>query len=141
LMNKLAVAIALASEKFVGVLDKGGKPYILHCLWVMDKVRHLGDLAMICAVLHDIVEDTDITREEIMSKFGLEVAMIVNLLTHKPEDSYEEYIRKVSTHPVARAIKLRDLEHNTKITRLKGLRKKDFERLEKYHKAYTYLRD
>ena len=55
--------------------------------------------------------------------------------------SYDDYIKVISTDPIAKAVKLRDLEHNTKVTRLKGLRKKDFDRLEKYHRAYTYLLD
>ena len=49
--------------------------------------------------------------------------------------------KKIATDPIAKAVKLCDLEHNTKLTRLKGLRKKDFDRLEKYHRAYTYLMD
>ena len=57
-MNLLDRAIQIAVEAHKGVLDKGGKPYILHPLWVMDRVRHLGQDAMIVGVLHDVVEDT-----------------------------------------------------------------------------------
>ena len=57
----LGRAIEIASVAFSRVQDKSGSPYILHCLWVMDRVRHLGEDAMIVAVLHDLVEDTDWT--------------------------------------------------------------------------------
>jgi (p)ppGpp synthase/HD superfamily hydrolase len=59
----LARAIEIASKEFVNVTDKSGRPYILHCLWVMNKVRHLGDTYMIVAVLHDLIEDTHWTLE------------------------------------------------------------------------------
>ena len=73
--------------------------------------------------------------------FSQEVIVILQLLTHRKETEYMEYIKALSVHPIAKEIKKRDLDHNSKITRMKGLRKKDFERLEKYHLAYTYLND
>lgn len=142
-MATLGKAIAIASEAFKDRLDKGGNPYILHCLWVMNAVRHLGEVAMICAVLHDLVEDCeeegytfDYLREQ---GFSNNVLTILNFLTHDKKESYEDYIKKIALNYLAKEIKKRDIEHNTKITRLKGLRKKDLDRLEKYHRAYIYL--
>jgi (p)ppGpp synthase/HD superfamily hydrolase len=143
-MNKLlGKAIAIASVAFENKVDKGGEPYILHCLVVMNKVRHLGHLAMICAVLHDLIEDCekngynfDVLRE---LGFSQEVITILELLTHRPETPYMDYIKALSVHPIATAIKKADLEHNSNITRIKGVRKKDFDRLEKYSLAYIYL--
>jgi len=67
-------------------------------------------------------------------------ANLVALLTHdKKNMPYADYIRKISENNDARKIKLADLRDNSNITRLKGLSKKDFERMEKYHAAYTYL--
>ena len=138
--NMLARAIEIASKEFVNKQDKSGTPYILHCLWVMDRVRHLGEEHMIAAVLHDLLEDTDWTVKQLLDEgFEISTVLAIDLLTHKDEDSYEEYIDKISTHSMAREIKLRDLEHNSKITRLKGLRKKDIDRIYKYNKAYVYL--
>lgn len=146
--NMLAKAIALAAKVFESTLDKGGKPYILHCLWVMNNVRHLGEEAMIIAVLHDVVEDfkiTGITLEH-LREMGFSTAVIsgVAILTHDKENvEYDEYIRLVGAYPDKRIkeIKKKDLEHNSKVTRLKGLRQKDFERLQKYCTAYEYLKD
>jgi (p)ppGpp synthase/HD superfamily hydrolase len=142
MMNMLGRAIEIAAVAHSGQVDKGGKPYILHPLWVMDRVRHLGEDAMIVAVLHDVVEDSDWTLVKLASEgFSLKVIQALTLLTHDKDTDYDEYIKAISTNPIAKAVKLRDLEHNTKVTRLKGLRKKDFDRLEKYHRAYTYLMD
>ena len=97
---------------------------------------------MIVAILHDVVEDSSWTIEELVRiGFSQDTMYALSLLTHTKGVSYDDYIKVISTDPIAKAVKLRDLEHNTKVTRLKGLRKKDFDRLEKYHRAYTYLLD
>ena len=142
MMNMLGKAIEIAVTAHAGQLDKGGQPYILHPLWVMNKVRHLGEDTMIVAVLHDVVEDTPWTLELLREEgFNGTIITALQYLTKDPEVPYDSYINSISTHTIATAVKLRDLEHNSKITRLKGLRKKDFERLAKYHRAYTYLKD
>ena len=131
----LGIAIAIASAVFRDVVDKGGRPYILHCLWVMDKVRHLGDDYMIVAVLHDVIEDSkswDLDKME-DAGFDQEILDALALLTHDKQVPYEKYIQELATNIIARTVKLRDLEHNSKITRLKGVTEKDVERMEKYH--------
>lgn len=139
----LSNAIAIASKAFENKFDKGGKPYILHCLHVMDKVKHLGEDAMICAVLHDLVEDCPEWSFDRLIEIGFsqEIVVILQLLTHRKETPYMDYIKAISVHSIAKQIKKADIEHNTQVTRLKGLRKKDFDRLEKYFTAYEYLKD
>lgn len=143
--SKLGEAIALAAEQFKKKTDLGGNPYILHCLRVMYKVQHLGEQAQIAAVLHDVVEDADNPTDaasDIFRLFGPEISNMVELLTKKKQEDYlSEYIKRVACYPITTAIKLADLEDNADITRLKGLSKKDFDRLEKYHRAYVYLKD
>lgn len=143
-MNMLAKAIQIASTAHLNQIDKSGKPYILHPLWVMDRVRHLGEDYMIVAVLHDVIEDSDWTIEKLEEEgFNPKIISALYYLTkgYYPYESYDHYISLIATNEIARQVKLRDLEHNSKITRLKGLRKKDFDRLEKYHRAYIYLLD
>lgn len=139
-MNKLALAISIVAKAFENKLDKGGNPYILHCLWVMNGVRHLGEDAMITAILHDLIEDTEWIFSQ-LTELGFSDKIIgdLHLLTHNKETPYDEYIKAISVSKIATAIKLKDLEHNSNITRIKGLRKKDIDRLEKYHRAYVYL--
>jgi (p)ppGpp synthase/HD superfamily hydrolase len=138
----LGRAIEIASVAFSRVQDKSGKPYILHCLWVMDKVRHLGEKAMIVAILHDLVEDTDWTLQMLLDEgFDQDIVIAIGVLTHDDDDSYEVYVQKISLNKLATPIKLRDLEHNSKITRLKGIRDKDILRIQKYNKAYMFLKE
>lgn len=136
----LGIAIALASQAFKDKTDMGGKPYIMHCLRVMFNFDE--ETEQIVAILHDLVEDTDTTITDLLNMgFSETICTAVDVLTHKEEDSYETYIRKISMNTLATKIKLADLKDNTDITRLKGLRKKDFERIEKYHRAYVYLKN
>lgn len=139
----LTKAIKIASTAFENDYDKGGQPYIMHLLYVMYKVKHLGETAMICAVLHDLIEDKAEQGYDydylINQGFSGEIIHILSLLTHKENEEYMDYIKRVSLNPISKAVKKADLEHNSKVSRLKGLRKKDFDRLEKYCIAYQYL--
>lgn len=141
-MNKLALAIQITATQFVDKFDKGGNPYFLHCMRVMNGVEHLGETAMTAAILHDVVEDTSLTFDD-LREFGFkqEIITILELLTHRKETEYMQYIKALSVHPIAKAIKLSDIRDNSNITRLKGLRSKDFDRLQKYAVAYEYLKD
>lgn len=140
-MSKLALSISIAAKAFENKVDKSGEPYILHCLYVMDKVKHLGEEVMIAASLHDVIEDCEEWSFAKLTEAGFsdKVIGILHLLTHNKETPYDEYIKAISVSKEATAIKLADLQHNSDITRLKGLRKKDIDRIEKYHRAYIYL--
>lgn len=138
-MNKLALAISITAKAFEETLDKAGQPYILHCLRVMNTTN--GDEDTKCAaVMHDLVEDTDYTFEQ-LTKLGFsdKTIGILHLVTHQKDTDYMEYIKAISVSNDATEIKLRDLEDNSNIARLKGLGKKDLDRIEKYHRAYLYL--
>ncbi len=140
--KQLALAIKIASEVHVNQFDKGGKPYILHPLYVMQQVLFDTELAAI-AVLHDVIEDGqgEATLEKLRSMgFSERVLVALDLLTHKEGQDYlESYIPLICTNYDAIRVKRKDLEHNSNITRLKGVREKDFKRLEKYHKAFSML--
>lgn len=139
-MNQLATAIALAAEVFKNKVDKAGEPYILHCLRVMNNLHTRDQELQTIAMLHDVVEDTDITLMELQSMgFSQRVIMAVGLLTHDKNVAYEIYIKSIALTMDARLVKLADLRDNSDITRLKGLTKKDMDRMEKYNWAYTYL--
>lgn len=140
-MSKLALAISITAKAFEKTTDKGGHPYILHCLFVMDNTP--GDECTKCAaVMHDLIEDTDITLTD-LTHLGFSDKMIglLHLLTHNPQTDYWEYIKAIAVNKDAVNIKMADLRHNSDVTRLKDLRKKDFDRLEKYCRAYTYLKN
>lgn len=138
-MNKLALAISITAKAFEEKLDKAGQPYILHCLRVMNATK--GDEDTKCAsVMHDLVEDTYYTFEQ-LTKLGFSDRTIglLHLVTHQKDTDYMEYIKAIAVSDEATEIKLADLRDNSDITRLKGLGKKDLDRIEKYHRAYLYL--
>lgn len=138
--SKLGLAIAVVSEAFKHRTDKGGVPYIMHCLYVMEHTD--GDDCVKCAaVLHDLIEDIPEWTFERLIKLGFssKTLRILRYMTHNEEDSYDVYIKLIGTDQDAIKIKKADLKHNSCITRLKGLRDKDFDRIKKYNKAYVYL--
>ena len=137
--EQLSRAIHIASTAHLNQYDKGGKPYILHPLHLMNQLLFDVQLATI-AVLHDVIEDSELTTEE-LSRIGFSerVTRALDLLTHKKGVSYEEYIEGVCTNYDAVRVKRKDLEHNSDITRLTGIRDKDLKRIAKYHRAFVKL--
>lgn len=140
----LGKAIRIASEAFENVKDKGGQPYILHCIRVMNNL-HTDDEELKCiAILHDYIEDVFGNDPErglalLREHFSERVVKALDLLTHRKEVPYDDYIKAIALNNDARLVKLADLKDNSDITRLKGLSKKDFDRMEKYHRSYVYL--
>lgn len=144
-MNKnqqLAKAIEVATKAHSGQFDKGGKPYILHPLHLMQQCLFDPELAAI-AVLHDVIEDSEINIGNLFDLgFSTRVLSALTLLTHRSyRQSYYEYIDYIcdSGNYDAIRVKRKDLEHNSDITRLKGVTDKDLKRIEKYHRAFTKL--
>ena len=137
--TQLGLAIELATEAHAGQFDKGGKPYILHPLHLMGQLMFDVELATI-AVLHDVAEDSDITVYYMsrVLNFSDRVTRALELLTHGSE-TYESYIDSICTNYDAIRVKRKDLEHNSQITRLKGVTDKDIARMVKYHNAFIKL--
>ena len=78
------------------------------------------------AVLHDVVEDTSYTLEDLRRKgFSEAVLAAVDCLTRRGDESYEEFIERVETNPIAREVKIADLEDNMNIRRINEIQPKD----------------
>jgi (p)ppGpp synthase/HD superfamily hydrolase len=138
----LAKAIAIASDKHMGQFDKGGMPYILHPLKVMHYLKSDDLELMSIAVLHDVVEDTDTTYEDLKSAGMTDrVVDALRLLTKVPGQTSKEYLDGIKTSKDAILVKLADLRHNSDIRRLKGITDKDVARMQKYNKMYLELKD
>lgn len=130
-------ALKVATKAHDGQYDKGGAPYILHPITVARGVQ--SDTEKIIALLHDTVEDTDVTIEEISEKFGPVVADAVNFLTHKEGEEYDDYIDRVSQNKLAIDVKLSDIKNNMDFSRLKTVTDKDIKRRNKYTRAAAKL--
>lgn len=140
--NVLATAIALAAKAHEYQTDRGGHAYILHPLRMMMRLRTNDDELMAIAVLHDVLEDTDYDYEDLQTMgFSIRILDGVRALTRFETESYDQFIKRCAINPDAKLVKREDLRDNSDITRLKGLRQKDFERLEKYSRAFIYLSD
>ena len=136
--EQFQIALELAVEKHKNQTDKAGNPYILHPLHVMENVN--SKEGKIVAILHDIIEDTDVT-EDYLLKIGLSKRIVdaVVALTRSEDIDYQEYIKNLSSNPLAKEVKLADLEHNMDLKRLPTLEEKDLERNRKYQIASHYL--
>ena len=138
-MSALEKAIAIAVRAHEGQKDKAGAPYVLHPIRLM--VRMDSELEMTAAVLHDVVEDSAWTLELLRAEgFSEEVLEVVDHLTRREGESYDDYVARAGSHPVARKIKLADLEDNMDIRRLRELDCQNILRLKKYHSAWRKLR-
>lgn len=131
-------AIELALSVHRGAVDKGGEPYILHPLRVM--LRQQSTVARMAAVLHDVVEDSDVRLDDLRDRgFAEEVVRAVDALTRRPGESYEAFVERAGADPVARAVKLADLEDNMDVRRLARVDEASARRLERYRKAWRVL--
>lgn len=136
---QITQAIELAIHYHNKQVDKGGAPYILHPLWVMSNVT--GFKCKVAAVLHDIIEDTECTEEDLRHyKIDEEVIEAVLVLSKLKNEKYMDYIERVSQNKIVRKVKMVDLQHNMDLTRIPGgITRADVIRCEKYQKAYDYL--
>ena len=123
-MCHLEDAIALAALAHRGQVDKAGLPYVLHPIRVMLALD--SETERIVGVLHDLIEDTDCSLEDLRHKgFPPEVIGAVDCLTRRPGEDYDAYVARVRINPVARRVKLADLEDNLDASRLPEITPKD----------------
>lgn len=130
-------ALEIAKEAHEGQFDKGGEPYIYHPIYVAEKM--MDEVRTIVALLHDVIEDTKWTLEDLIF-FGEDVVEALRLLTRDDNVPYHEYIKELSKNPISRDVKMGDLEHNSDLTRLKEITEEDLERVKKYEKSMHYLK-
>lgn len=138
-MNLRELALNIAESAHKGQVDKAGEPYINHPLKVASAFE--DDTRYIIAILHDVIEDSDITINDLIN-YGFPSNFIdaLEAITKRGE-SYEEYLKKVKSNVLATQVKLEDLKHNMDLSRISNLRKKDVDRIKKYEYARKFLED
>ncbi|MBQ8010113.1 MAG: HD domain-containing protein [Oscillospiraceae bacterium] len=135
-LTKKAMQIAYAAHH--GQTDKTGVPYILHPMHLAEQME--DEYSACAALLHDVVEDTELTFSDLEAEgFPAEVIEALKLLTHDPAVPYLDYVKAVRPNPIARAVKLADLHHNSDLTRLDTVDERALQRVEKYAKAIAIL--
>ena len=132
------LALSIARQAHEGQLDKAGVDYIEHPIYVASQVDTEEEKAV--ALLHDVIEDSPFTAEELLLAGLLEtVVTAVQILSKKKGQDYQTYLENVKSNSLARVVKLADLKHNSDLSRLSSVTDKDLERFEKYKKAIDYL--
>lgn len=136
----LEKALCIATKAHAGQTDKAGSAYIFHPIRV--SCRCHTDEERIVALLHDTIEDTNVTANYLFSKgFPRNIVDAILSITRNKDESYEYFIRRCRMNPIGRQVKLHDLEDNMDISRLPQVTEKDLARLNKYIEAYKYLKE
>ncbi|MCU4638881.1 guanosine-3',5'-bis(diphosphate) 3'-pyrophosphohydrolase [Acinetobacter courvalinii] len=137
-MATLERAISLAAERHAGQVDKADAPYILHPLRVMLNMPDIEH--KIVAVLHDILEDTATTTDELyVLGFPTHLIEAIVALTKQQGESRIQAAQRTVQNPIARIVKLADLTDNMDLSRIQSPTMKDFERLKQYQQVRDIL--
>ncbi len=137
-MPTLERAIEIAARAHAGQRDKAGRPYILHPLRVMLAVR--SEHEQLAAVLHDVLEDTRVTLDDLQREgFPLEVLEAVLALTRAKDETRIDAAVRAAANPIARNVKLADVNDNVEVRRIANPTKRDLERLEEYKQVKALL--
>ena len=132
-------AMNIAYNAHMNQFDKAGVPYIYHPIHLAEQMD--SETECIVALLHDVVEDTEVTLEQLEKEFSKEVIEAIRLVTHDKDVKYKEYIKELSKNPIAKKVKIADLLHNSDETRLEKITIKDVARRERYKKALEFLQN
>ena len=130
-------AMIIAYEAHKNQVDKSGVPYIYHPIHVAEQMNTENEC--IIALLHDVVEDTNVTFKQLGEVFSKEIIDILKLLTREENIEYDEYIKRIKNNSIACKVKIADLTHNLDKTRLDFITEVDVKRNEKYKKALQIL--
>ena len=131
-------ALAICFEAHKDQADKSGLPYVFHPFHLAEQME--DEVTTVVALLHDVVEDTDWTFEGLAAEgFAPEAIAALRLLTHNDDTLYLDYVAKIKPDPIARAVKLADLRHNSDLSRLDAVDDEALRRREKYLEAIRLL--
>ena len=135
-LTKLALKLCFEAHK--DQIDKSGMPYVFHPFHLAEQMA--DENTTIVALLHDVIEDTEYTLEDLRKNgFNEDVLSAISLMTHADDVPYMEYVAQIKTNPIAKAVKLADLKHNSDMSRLDRITQKDEERAKKYSHAIELL--
>ena len=110
-------AMRLCFDAHKDQTDRSGLPYVFHPFHVAEQMP--DEETTIVALLHDVVEDTSYTLDDLRAmRFEKEVLDALALMTHDRNVPYMEYVAKLSGNEIARTVKLADIRHNSDLTRL-----------------------
>ena len=131
-------ALRLCFDAHKDQVDKTGLPYVFHPFHLAEQMT--DEYTTVVALLHDVVEDSPYTFEDLQAMgYPAPVLEALRLLTHDPQVPYMDYVAALKPNPIARAVKLADLRHNSDATRLDEVDDYALARAEKYRRAMAFL--
>ena len=131
-------ALKLCFEAHKDQTDKTGLPYIFHPFHLAEQMK--DEYTTVTALLHDVVEDTDYTLQDLQNMgYPDEVIQALTLLTHDDGSEYMDYVKRLKNNPIARAVKLADLKHNSDLSRYDMIDGNAIKRTAKYKQAIEIL--
>ena len=133
-------AMKLCFEAHKDQVDKTDMPYVFHPFHLAEQMD--DEISTVCALLHDVVEDSDTTLDDLRIKeFPDEVIEVLALLTHDENVPYMDYVREIKKNPVATKVKIADLTHNSDLSRMEEseIDERTLKRNEKYAEALRIL--
>lgn len=137
-MTKMALKLCFEAHK--EQVDKSGMPYVFHPFHLAEQMQ--TEETTVVALLHDLIEDTDYTIEDLTSMgFSKNITDAIALMTHADSVEYMDYVREIKNNPIAKAVKLADLKHNSDLSRLDVVDEKALNRREKYLNAIKLLEE
>ncbi len=130
--NATKMALKLCFEAHKEQTDQSGIPYVFHPFHLAEQMT--DEDSTIVALLHDVIEDTDYTLDDLKSMgFSQRVLDALALLTHAPDTPYEDYLRAIKTNELAKTVKIADIKHNSDSSRLEP----NDPRIEYWQKKYS----
>jgi len=139
-MKLIEKSLNIALRAYAGKTDKAGREYIHHPLRIMAKME--TDEEMSVALLHDVIEDSDITAQQLLAEgVPAEVVDAVVCLTKNEGEGYQEFIARAKKNALSKKVKIADIEDNINVLRLTSLDDTAYARIKKYHIAWQYLKD
>jgi Guanosine polyphosphate pyrophosphohydrolases/synthetases len=137
-MATLERALEIAAKAHAGQVDKGGAPYILHPIRVMLSVSSIP--AQITAILHDVVEDTDITIDDLQREgFAESIIEAIKALTKRKGEDRISAAHRAAQNQIACAVKLADIADNMDLSRIPRPTEKDYDRIREYEQVRAIL--
>ena len=131
-------ALKLCFEAHKEQIDKTGMPYVFHPFHLAEQMD--DEISTVCALLHDVIEDTDITAEMLdQMGFPQEVLTELELHTHDEAVPYMDYVKNISLNQIAKKVKIADLLHNSDVSRLDFVDEYAVKRNQKYQEALRIL--
>ena len=111
----------------------GDEPYVHHPVRVANRLDQDDEIGIAVAFLHDVVEDTKYTPDDLRLAFRDEIVQAVDAITRRKGEKYFDYIRRLSSNPIAKRVKIADLQEN--------LSQGDLSLSTRYYRALKMLED